>query len=117
MKKIKECIKTDQHEIVVEIAKKEMYGEESISNICNILKVLSEPSRLKIVLALSKGEMCVYHIVEAVNSNQSAVSHQLRILKDNNIVKSKRDGQSIVYSLVDEHIMQIISLVKIHVEE
>ena len=49
MKKIKECIKTDQHEIVVEIAKKEMYGEESISNICNILKVLSEPSRLKIV--------------------------------------------------------------------
>jgi ArsR family transcriptional regulator len=81
------------------------------------LKVLSEPSRLKIVLALSKGEMCVYHIVEAVNSNQSAVSHQLRILKDNNIVKSKRDGQSIVYSLIDEHIMQIISLVKIHVEE
>ena len=57
------------------------------------------------------------HIVEAVNSNQSAVSHQLRILKDNNIVKSKRDGQSIVYSLTDEHIMQIISLVKIHVEE
>ena len=117
MKKIKECIKTDQHEIVVEIAKKEMYKEECIFDICNILKILSEPSRLKIVLALSKGEMCVYHIVEAVNSNQSAVSHQLRILKDNNIVKSKRDGQSIVYSLVDEHIMQIISLVKIHVEE
>ena len=117
MKKVNECIKHDQHEIIVEIAKKEMYSEECIFDICNILKVLSEPSRLKIVLALSKGEMCVYHIVEAVNSNQSAVSHQLRILKDNNIVKSKRDGQSIVYSLTDEHIMQIISLVKIHVEE
>ena len=88
------------HEIVVEIAKKEMYDYSVIENISNLLKVLGEPSRLKIVLALSKGEMCVYHIVEAVGSNQSAVSHQLRILKDNKIVKTRRDGQSIVYSLV-----------------
>lgn len=117
MSKNIECTEHKHHEIIVEIAQKEMYEDSCILDICNILKVLSEPSRLKIVLALSKGEMCVYHIVEAVKSNQSAVSHQLRVLKDNNIVKSKREGQSIVYSLMDEHIMQIISLVKIHVEE
>ena len=117
MSKIMECVEHEHHEIIVEIAKTEMYEASCILDICNILKVLGEPSRLKIVLALSKGEMCVYHIVEAVRSNQSAVSHQLRVLKDNNIVKSRREGQSIVYSLKDEHIMQIISLVKIHVEE
>ena len=61
--------------------------------------------------------MCVYHIVKAVNSNQSAVSHQLRILRVNKVIKSFRKGQNIVYSLDDEHIMQIINLVKIHVEE
>ena len=89
----------------------------TINNITNLLKILGEPSRLKIVIALSNGEMCVQHIVEAVNSNQSAVSHQLRILRENKVIKSRRAGQNIVYSLDDEHIMQIVNLVKIHIEE
>lgn len=89
----------------------------TINNITNLLKILGEPSRLKIVIALSNGEMCVQHIVDAVNSNQSAVSHQLRILRENKVIKSRRAGQNIVYSLDDEHIMQIVNLVKIHIEE
>lgn len=92
--------------------------DESVQNeICNILKILGEPLRLKIVLALNEGEMCVFHIVAAVKSTQSAVSHQLRILKDNRIIRAKRFGQNIVYSLQDEHIMQIINIARIHVEE
>lgn len=93
------------------------YQEETINDIAYLLKILGEPSRLKIVLALSEGEMCVYHLVKAVNSNQSAVSHQLRILRENKVIKSRRDGKNIVYTLDDEHIMQIINLVKIHIEE
>lgn len=106
-----------QHETSLKKIKSNGFSENTIGEICNLLKILGEPSRLKIVLALSEGEMCVYHIVEAVNLNQSAVSHQLRILRENKVIKSRRNGQNIVYSLDDEHIMQIINLVKIHMEE
>ncbi len=107
----------NEHEATIEKAKKNCFKQSLMSDICNLLKILGEPSRLKIILALSEGEMCVYHIVQAVNSNQSAVSHQLKILRENKVIKSRRIGQNIVYSLDDEHIMQIINLVKAHVEE
>ncbi|CDC42154.1 putative uncharacterized protein [Firmicutes bacterium CAG:449] len=106
-----------EHEKHLEKVKNFIENQNSIDDICNLLKILGEPSRLKIVLALSEGDMCVYHIVKAVNSNQSAVSHQLRILRENKVIKSFRKGQNIVYSLDDEHIMQIINIVKTHVEE
>lgn len=106
-----------QHERNIENVKKNRFDENTINDICNLLKILGEPSRMKIILALSEGEMCVYHIVEAINLNQSAVSHQLRILRENKVIKSRRSGQNIVYSLDDEHIMQIINLVKTHIEE
>ena len=117
MKNFDTCLHNNEHNETVKKAKQEMFSTNLINDISNLLKILGEPSRLKVVLALSKGEMCVNHIVEACESNQSLISHQLRILKDNKIVKSRRDGQSIVYSLDDEHIMQIVSLVKTHVEE
>lgn len=104
-----------KHIDVVKKVQKE--NEETIDKMANILKILGEPSRMKIVLALRYGELCVYHIVSAVNLTQSSVSHQLRILKDNNIVKSRKDGQNVIYYLYDDHIMQIIDLVKSHVEE
>ena len=111
------CTQNEKHMQIISKIKSKMYDERLIIDICDLLKVISEPARLKIILALNEGELCVNHIVEAVNGNQSAVSHQLRILKDNKVIKSRRQGQSIVYSLIDEHIMQIINLVKIHVEE
>jgi len=111
------CSQVDKHLQVIEKIKKNILSENTIQDICNLLKILSEPARLKIILALNEGELCVNHIVEAINGNQSAVSHQLRVLKDNKVIKSRRQGQSIVYSLIDEHIMQIVNLVKVHVEE
>lgn len=106
-----------EHENLIENYKKHQLPEDTLFDICNLLKILGEPSRIKIVLALAEGEMCVYHIVKAVNSNQSAVSHQLRILRENKVIKARREGQNIIYSLDDEHIMQIVNLVKTHVEE
>lgn len=102
------CNHEAEHERAVEIAKKMIPADEDISKLCGAFKALSEPSRMKILLALTQGELCVYHIVAAVGGTQSAVSHQLRILRDNRIIRARRDGQNIVYSLADEHVVRLI---------
>ena len=99
-----------EHEEAVKRAKERMPNEENIERVCNTFRVIGEPSRMKIVLALLQGEMGVYHIVEACGGTQSAVSHQLRVLKDNRIIKSRRDGQNVLYSIADEHIVKIIQI-------
>lgn len=102
------------HSEAVARAKENMPSEENIATMCAAFKVLGEPSRMRILLALMEGEMCVYHIAEAAGGNQSAVSHQLRILKDNKIVKSRREGKNILYSVADEHIAKMIEMSKMH---
>lgn len=98
------------HDLRVERARKAVLDDEMTEETCNIFKMLAEPSRLKIVLALLEGEMCVYHIVEAVGGKQSAVSHQLRILKDGKVIKARRNGQNVVYSIADEHIAEMVAI-------
>ena len=106
--------KCDKHEHSLQISQTEQLSEIELERICNIFRILGEQSRMKIVLALTGGELCVYHILEAVGGTQSGVSHQLRILKDNRIVKSRRDGQNILYSITDEHILKIVAMGKAH---
>ena len=108
------CDFKKEHEESVEKAKANMPSGAEIERICNLLKILGEPSRMKIVLALLQGEECVYHIVQAVGGTQSAVSHQLRILKDGQIVKARRDGQNVLYSLADRHVEEIIVKARLH---
>lgn len=108
------CNHEEEHELSARLAKQNMPSEEQITGVCATFKAISEPSRLKILLALRQGEMCVYHIVEAVGGNQSAVSHQLRILRDNRIIKARRDGQNIVYSLADGHVTAVLELACAH---
>ena len=105
-----ECNHEREHEEAAVRAKRNMPEQEQIISLATAFKAISEPSRLKILFALRQGEMCVYHITEAVGGTQSAVSHQLRILRDNNIIKSRRDGQNIVYSLADAHVVAVLSL-------
>ena len=92
----------------------EVLQEEEMEKVCNLFRLLAEQSRLKIVLSLMGGELCVYHILQAVGGTQSGVSHQLRVLKDNGIVKARREGQSVLYSIADEHILQIVATSKTH---
>lgn len=113
MKKV-ECLEQETHEKRAENAKVSIWEERDLEKACNVFRVLGEPSRLKIVLALKAGEMCVYHIVEACGGNQSAVSHQLRVLKDNGVLKARRDGQNVLYSIADEHIFEILSISEEH---
>ena len=104
------CTHEMEHHLAAQRAAENMPDGEAIHRVSAAFKAISEPSRLKILFALRQGEMCVYHIVEAVGGTQSAVSHQLRILRDNHIIKSRRDGQNIVYSLADEHIVAVLEL-------
>ena len=108
------CNHEAEHHLAAARARENMPDDESISRVSAVFKAISEPSRLKILFALRQGEMCVYHIVEAVGCTQSDVSHQLRILKSSGIVKARRDGQNIAYSLADEHVVAVLELACAH---
>jgi len=112
--KVAECQERKIHEERMENAKKELLRVEDIEKVCNIFRMLAETSRMKIVLALTKGESCVYHLVGVCGGTQSGMSHQLRVLKDNGIVKARRDGQNMLYSLADEHIVKIVEFARAH---
>lgn len=108
------CDIEEEHKARVEEAKRSMPSDDDISEMGARFKVISEPSRLKILIVLSGGELCVEHITEAVGGNQSAVSHQLKILKDNKIIKSRRLGKNMLYSVSDWHILTMINVAKEH---
>lgn len=104
------------HEERVRCALEVMPSDGEVAVLAARFKAISEPSRLKILLALSCGELCVEHITQAVGGNQSAVSHQLKTLKDNNIIKARRNGKQVMYSVADGHVMTMISVAKEHLK-
>lgn len=110
------CNHEAEHQLAAGRAKNNMPVEEDVARVAEAFKALSEPCRLKILFALRQGELCVLHIVEAVGGTQSAVSHQLRLLKTNGIVKSRREGQNILYSLADEHVVAVLELACAHLK-
>lgn len=88
---------------------------QEIEKVSQIFKVLSDVTRLKIVLTLKSGERNVTSIAEVVEMEQSAVSHQLKLLRDNDVVKSRRDGKTIFYSLDDHHVLEILDKTFTHI--
>jgi len=80
-------------------------------------KVLNDPTRLRIVLVLLKEELCVFDIAELVGISESAVSHQMRMLKTLRLVKQRKEGKMVFYSLEDEHIEDLIRVATRHIEE
>ena len=85
-----------------------MEQETEILQVSRLFKVLADKRRLKILLALKKGELNVTTIGEVVEMEQSAVSHQLKLLRDNRVVKSRREGKTVLYSLDDHHVLDIL---------
>ena len=112
--KKKVCEHEKEHTLTVQRVKEDILLKSDVEKIAHIFHVLSDPNRLNIVMALMKGEMCVYHLTEVCDATQSNVSHQLRILRDNNIVRARRLGQNMEYSLADQHIRDIVELGKAH---
>ena len=91
--------------------------EELICDLADLFKIFGDTTRMRILYALLEGEMCVGTISHALSMTQSAISHQLRILKQNKLVKSRREGKSIYYSLADDHVRTIINQGREHIEE
>ena len=91
--------------------------DEILYDLAELFKVFGDSTRIKILYSLFETELCVYDIARLLNLSQSSVSHQLRILKTSKLVKFRREGKSIFYSLDDEHVREIISMGLEHVEE
>ena len=94
-----------------------MPPEEELQDLAEFYKVFGDATRLKILYVLLDTEMCVYDIATIVGMSQSAISHQLRVLKQMALVKNRRDGKSIYYSLADEHVIRILSQGMEHILE
>lgn len=102
------CERETEHSKSAQRAKEGIFSSVELEKMCSVFRMLSEPTRLKIVLALLQGDMCVYHLMEVCDGTQSGVSHQLRVLRDNRVVKATRIGQSVEYSIADSHIREIV---------
>ena len=91
--------------------------DELLYDLAELFRVFGDSTRIKILYALFESELCVNDIAQVVGLSQSAVSHQLRLLKANKLVRFRRDGKTIYYSLDDDHVRSIIALGMDHVEE
>ncbi len=92
-------------------------SEDLLIELAEVFRVFGDSTRIRILYALFEHELCVGDIAEILGASQSSVSHQLRILKDAKLVKYRRDGKSIFYSLDDDHVYHIIELGLEHLEE
>lgn len=92
-------------------------NSELFESLAQLYKLFADSGRVKILVALTQSEMCVSEISEFLSITQSAVSHQLRILKASNLVKTRRDGKNIIYSLTDDHVRTIIDCGMEHITE
>lgn len=104
-------------EDMVNKVRETMPPEEEMQDLAEFYRVFGDATRLKILYVLLCSEMCVYDIANLIGMSQSAVSHQLRILKQMDLVKNRREGKTIFYSLADGHIVTILSQGLDHIEE
>ncbi len=98
-------------------AREEAISDRDLERLVLIYKALGDPTRLKVTMALKKGEMCVCDLAALLGLSESAVSHQIRRLKDLALVKSRRDGQILYYSLDDHHVDEMIQVGLDHLRE
>ena len=111
------CDTVEVHEELLKVVNDSMPDEEELYDLAEQFKVFGDSSRIRILFVLFEAEVCVCDLAAALNMTQSAVSHQLKILKQNKLVKSRREGKSIFYSLADGHVRTIIDQGREHIEE
>lgn len=111
------CEVTLIHEDNVKKAINELPDDELIVDLSDMFKIFGDQTRVKILMALESGELCVCDIAAVMNMSQSAISHQLRVLKQSNIVKTRREGKVVYYSISDDHVKEIFDMAIVHVQE
>lgn len=115
--KIEKCSSNVIHKEIIDRVSESMPREEVLYDLAELFKVFGDSTRIKIICALFESEMCVCDIANLLNMTQSAISHQLRVLKSNRLVKYRRDGKVIYYSLEDDHIKHIFDTGLAHINE
>ena len=111
------CEAYEVHEDKIRAANEQMPDEDELYDLAELFKVFGDSTRIRILFVLFQSEMCVCDLAQSLNMNQSAISHQLRILKQMRLVKFRRDGRSVLYSLADSHIETILAQGMEHIGE
>jgi Predicted transcriptional regulators len=109
------CVR--DHSDDIDNAKSSMPDDRTVYDLSDLFKVLSDSTRLKILWSMENGELCVCCISEVVNMSVSAVSHQLKTLKQANLIKSEKKGKNVYYSLNDDHVKDILEIALEHMCE
>lgn len=109
------CESVEVHEDLLKIVNETMPDENELYDLAELFKVFGDSTRIRILYVLFEAEVCVCDLAQALNMTQSAISHQLRILKQNKLVKNR--SKSIFYSLADDHVRSIIAQGREHIEE
>ena len=111
------CDAERTHEETMNAIRNEMPDEEILYDLAELFKIFGDSTRIRILYVLSESELCVCHIAQLLGMSQSAISHQLRILKGSKLVKYRREGKAIFYSLADAHVRTILDQGMEHVME
>lgn len=111
------CESREVHEELLKIVSDTLPPEEKLMDLAELFKIFGDSTRIRILFVLFEAEVCVCDLAEALSMTQSAISHQLAILKRNKLVKSRREGKSVFYSLADDHVRTIISQGMEHINE
>lgn len=114
---VEHCDFTHVHTETVNKVKEQLLKEEELKDLADFFKVFADTTRIKILCVLLKSEMCVCDLAQTLNMTQSAISHQLRILKQMKLVKNRREGKTVFYSLADSHIETIMNQGMEHIRE
>ena len=121
MKKTEELIECCEerciHEDLLALVRHGMPEETELYDLAELFKVFGDSTRIRILFALFESEQCVCDLAEALGMTQSAVSHQLKILKQSRLVRARREGKSVFYALADDHVATIIRMGQEHIEE
>ena len=111
------CEENCVHEDIVDRVDHELPCEEELYDLAELFKIFGDTTRIRILYALLENEMCVCDIAVLLGMHQSAISHQLRILKQARLIKFRRDGKSVFYSLADDHVHTILAQGMEHIGE
>lgn len=114
---IESCDYLHAHNDIISEVTRRMPQEDLLMDLAELFKVFGDSTRIRILYVLFVSEMCVCDIAQLLNMTQSAISHQLRILKQSRLIKSRRDGKTVFYSLADEHVRTVIGMGMEHITE
>ena len=107
----------ETHEELLKVVNEKMPAEEELYDLAELFKVFGDSTRIRILFVLFEAEVCVCDLAEALHMTQSAISQQLKILKQSKLVVGRREGKQVFYSLADDHVRTIIDQGREHIEE